>query len=255
MSTDTDNDWMRIDREPATLRSHVVAKLRAAITEGVFKPGDRLIERVLCERLDVSRPSLREAIRQLEAEGLLEVVPHRGPVVRSLTSTEAAELFDMCGLAEGLCARYFAVRGSDEDIDRFEKALNNLEKELLIGSADTVRRAKNAYYEAYTAGSKSELVQSMIFQLNARLSQYWSYSQRHPQRITEGIAEMRRIVEMLRARNPEGAFDAAMNYVRHASEYVQFVLKEKAENAEPAPPPAKRGRKPKAAADNLSEVK
>jgi DNA-binding GntR family transcriptional regulator len=235
-----DNDWMRIDRLPAPLRSQVVANLRAAITEGIFLPGDRLVERALCEQLQVSRPSIREAIRQLEAEGLLEVVPHRGPVVRSLSKQDAAELFDLCAHVEGLCARYFAERGSPQQVARYEAALDAHEKALLVGDRDAVRKAKNAYYEAFVAGSGSELVQTTLRQLNARLSQCWATSQRHPERISRGIKEMRQIVKAIRTRDAEAAYQAAVTYVQHANAYVQSVFDE--DQPAVTGEPAKRGR-------------
>jgi DNA-binding transcriptional ArsR family regulator len=71
---------LRIEDVP-TVRSRVAQKLREAIMSGTLKPGQRLVERELCEMTGVSRPSIREALRLLEADGLVTTVPHRGPVV------------------------------------------------------------------------------------------------------------------------------------------------------------------------------
>ncbi|GAC1594862.1 MAG: hypothetical protein NVS3B28_25840 [Candidatus Velthaea sp.] len=73
----------------APLRQQLTDVLRAAIADGQFKPGDRLIERDLCERTGVSRTSIREAFRALEAEGLIESIPNRGPVVARITRAPA----------------------------------------------------------------------------------------------------------------------------------------------------------------------
>ena len=67
------------------LRQQVLDQLRAAIVDLEFEPGERLVERKLCERMGVSRTSVREALRHLEAEGLITTVPHRGPVVTEVT--------------------------------------------------------------------------------------------------------------------------------------------------------------------------
>ena len=69
---------LRIEDVP-TVRSMVAQKLREAIMSGKLKPGQRLVERELCEMTGVSRPSIREALRLLEADGLVTTVPHRGP--------------------------------------------------------------------------------------------------------------------------------------------------------------------------------
>ena len=78
---------LRIEDVP-TVRSMVAQKLREAIMSGTLKPGQRLIERELCEMTGVSRPSIREALRLLEADGLVNTVPHRGPVVSTISLEE-----------------------------------------------------------------------------------------------------------------------------------------------------------------------
>ncbi len=79
---------LNVSREAVTLRMRVEDKLRSAIASGIFKPGQRLIERELCELTGVGRTSIREAVRQLEAEGLITSVPHRGPWWRESPSTK-----------------------------------------------------------------------------------------------------------------------------------------------------------------------
>src|SRR6202044_153255 len=89
---------------PETLRHQVENVLRQAITSGRFAPGARLIERELCETLGVSRTSVREALRRLEAEKLVRSVPHKGPVVAIMSKQEATELYAIRGLLEGFAA-------------------------------------------------------------------------------------------------------------------------------------------------------
>ena len=77
-------DQLKIDTPPLTLREMAQENMRDAIITGVFQPGQRLVERTLCEQIGVSRTVIREVIRYLEAEGLVELIPHQGPVVASL---------------------------------------------------------------------------------------------------------------------------------------------------------------------------
>ena len=97
-------DELYIAPATAPLRREIETRLRTAIVAGRFKPGDRLIEREMCELLGVSRASLREALRQLEAEELVKIVPHRGPVVSDVTVEEAEQLYDVRAMLEGLAA-------------------------------------------------------------------------------------------------------------------------------------------------------
>jgi DNA-binding GntR family transcriptional regulator len=86
---------LQIVRKSATLRLLVEDKLRSAIATGRFKPGQRLIERELCELTGVGRTSIREALRQLEAEGLVTTIPHRGPSVSTISLDEARQLYSV----------------------------------------------------------------------------------------------------------------------------------------------------------------
>src|SRR6476659_10558695 len=83
---------LRIEDVP-TVRSMVAQKLREAIMSGKLKPGQRLVERELCEMTGVSRPSIREALRLLEADGLVRTVPHRGPLGSTISLDDAKQLY------------------------------------------------------------------------------------------------------------------------------------------------------------------
>src|ERR1700692_4653203 len=93
---------------PAALRHVVAERLRSAIVRGILKPGDRLNESQLAKSMKISRPSLREAIRQIESEGLVEVIPNVGPIVRKLPLEELLPISDLSAAVSSLCARYFA---------------------------------------------------------------------------------------------------------------------------------------------------
>ena len=95
---------LRIEDVP-TVRSRVAQKLREAIMSGTLKPGQRLVERELCEMTGVSRPSIREALRLLEADGLVTTVPHRGPVVSTISLDEAKQLYAARAVLEGFAGR------------------------------------------------------------------------------------------------------------------------------------------------------
>src|SRR3990170_1902174 len=99
---------LRAVTTPTPLRKQVVERLREAIIEGHLKPGERLRERELCELLGVSRTSLREGLVELEAEGLINNVPNRGPVVAMVSIKAAEEIYQLRAVLEGLAARLFA---------------------------------------------------------------------------------------------------------------------------------------------------
>ena len=101
---------LEIQRHAAPLRQQVLERLRAAIIGGQLAPGQRLIERELTEMTGVSRTVVREVLRQLESEGLVAIIPHKGPVVRELSAGEARDLYTIRGALEGIAARLFHQR-------------------------------------------------------------------------------------------------------------------------------------------------
>ena len=116
---------LQLEKRGATLRMQVEDKIRQAISSGHFRPGQRLVERELCEMIGVGRTSVREALRQLEAEGLIVTHPHRGPSVNAISLVEARQLYAVRGLLEGFSGEEFARNGTDEEVNlRVEAAAN-----------------------------------------------------------------------------------------------------------------------------------
>jgi DNA-binding GntR family transcriptional regulator len=104
-----------------SLQAEVVSRLREEIVEGIWEPGMRLQERVLCERYGVSRSPLREACRVIAAEGLLELQPNRGAVVTRPTMTDAVENMEIISALQTLAIRLACERASDQQLARIEE--------------------------------------------------------------------------------------------------------------------------------------
>src|SRR5882757_2009406 len=104
------------DREDQSLHDETLTRLRDHIVEGNIPDGGRVPERELCGMLGISRTPLREALKVLASEGLVELLPNRGARVRQLSERDLAELFDVMGGLEGLAGRLACPRISDEQL-------------------------------------------------------------------------------------------------------------------------------------------
>src|SRR5512143_571714 len=104
---------LEIRKFAAPLRQQVLDGLRRAIIDGQLAPGARLTERELTKMMGVSRTVVREALRQLESEGLIAIIPNKGPVVRELTPAEARDLYSIRAVLEGFAARLFTENARD----------------------------------------------------------------------------------------------------------------------------------------------
>ncbi|MGA1862924.1 GntR family transcriptional regulator [Deferribacter thermophilus] len=107
--------------ESKPLREKIADKIRADIIKGVYKDGERLVEPKLAESLGISRTPIREALRQLENEGFIEIIPRKGAVVKKMTLEDVDNLYLIKANLEGLAARQAIKHITDEDIKEMEK--------------------------------------------------------------------------------------------------------------------------------------
>lgn len=225
-------DEMRIATVVAPLRREIEARLRTAIVEGRFKPGDRLIEREMCELLGVSRASLREALRQLEAEELVTIVPHRGPVVSKLSIEEAQQLYDIRAMLEGLAARRFAEVASDKDVADLRRALATFADAIQGRGSVPLIAAKAAFYEVLFDRCGNRIAHRIHTQLNNRVSQLRATSMSQQGRVQHTLAEMTRIVDAIERRDGPAAWDATVEHINRAAEAAMRVLRRQSEGGQ-----------------------
>jgi DNA-binding GntR family transcriptional regulator len=218
------DDSYRVARVAAPLRHSVMASLRSAIAAGRFKAGDRLTERDVCEMTGVSRTLVREAFRQLEVEGLITVVPHRGPVVSRVTRDQAEGIYQVRRALEGLASELFAAHATDEDLRALRQALKNIRTAL--ESPDPVARvnAKNEFYDCLLRGAGNEALAQTLNMLNSRIMVLRSTSLQAKGRGKESVKELAVLVEALAARDARAARAAAMLHVQNAAEAALAIL-------------------------------
>ena len=229
---------MRVQRQAAPLRRSVTDSIRNAIALGHFGPGERLPERVLCETTGVSRTLVREALRQLESEGLIEVVPHRGPVVAKLTTKEAQDIYRVRAELEGLASELFADSASDEARQRLLAAFEGLKQASTSPDSLERLRAKNAFYQSLLQGSGNGALEPSLYYLNSRIMLLRATSLQAPGRIEESIRELGRLVDALMARDAREARRLAVAHVKKAAEVALPSLALPDESAGTAAPGA-----------------
>jgi DNA-binding GntR family transcriptional regulator len=203
--------------EPAPLRNQIIASLRSAIEAGLLQPGERLIERDLCEQLGVSRTSLREALRELQALGVLAQTDNRGLVVGTLSAGEAANVYSIRAVLEALVVGEFVERASDEQIEELRGYGNTLKQAYRSGSVEHILRAKRAFYDCICSGAQNALAFDIINRLTLRTAMLRSRSLARKLRQKESVKEIEAILATIEARDAEAAKHAAATHVLHAS--------------------------------------
>ncbi|MEQ5837918.1 GntR family transcriptional regulator [Paraburkholderia acidicola] len=213
---------------PETLRHQVEHAIRQAIMSGRFAPGARLVERELCESLGVSRTSVREALRKLEAEKLVRIVPHKGPIVTAVSRKEAVELYAIRGLLEGFAAAEFARRADDTMIARFGELVQTLRTRALAGDRDGVLKAKTDLYDAMLDNCGNALAKEILHSLYSRVNLLRATSLMQPDRLPASLREIDKLYKAIKARNPEAAEIAARTHVVNAEKAAIRMLEDDA---------------------------
>lgn len=217
-----------IQKSPAPLRLQVLDELRQSIITGRLEPGARLVERELVGMMGVSRTVIREALRQLESEGLIAIIPNKGPVVRKLTLEEARDLYSIRAVLEGLAARLFVENGNDAHVEKLEQALEDTAE--AYGSGDTARilENKSRFYRVLFEGAGSETLSSMIGLLHMRILRWravgLSHPKRSPERSKESVANLWAVLEAIRERDADLAEKTMRDEARRAAAEVMRLL-------------------------------
>lgn len=207
---------LRIEDVP-TVRAIVAQKLREAIMSGTLKPGQRLVERELCEMMGVSRPSIREALRLLEADGLVNTVPHRGPVVSTISIEDARQLYAARAVLEGFAGRECARLRDPGVARRIGDALARLKaaaaRQDLVGCLE----AKTDFYAALIGGCRNTFVERMLKPLHDRITLLRFTSMSQPKRINKSLREVTAIWRAIQGGDEDLAERCCIDHVKAAA--------------------------------------
>jgi len=217
-----------IPKSAAPLRRQVLLELRQSIISGRLNPGNRLVERELIAMMGVSRTVIREALRQLESEGLVAIIPNKGPVVRKLTLEEAQDLYAIRSVLEGLAARLFTEHADHAQVEELDRALQGVADAYEMGDPERILETKNAFYDVLFAGARSQTLSSMIAMLHGRIRRWRAIGLSHPQRTKqrqqESMRNLRVMMKAVRARDARAAEQAIRDDVQRAAAEVNRLL-------------------------------
>ncbi|WP_432448106.1 GntR family transcriptional regulator [Aliiroseovarius marinus] len=212
----------KISQPPATLRDMVQDRMREAIIEGHFAPGDRLVERPLCEQLGVSRTVIRETIRYLEAEGLVEIVPGRGPIVARMSWDNARQIYEIRRVLETAAARACAQNISSQRANALRAALSSLKDALEQNQPGALFRATSAFYSEIFEGAGHHVAWEIVERLNGRISRLRRMTLSSTDRDRPGPDHMQAICDAICAGDADAA---AMAVARHLDDTAAIAAR------------------------------
>lgn len=220
-----------LKREAAPLRTQLVNKLREDIISGRFGSGERLTEKALEAEYGVSRTVVREALRQLESERLVETIPNIGPQVRGLTYDDVVHLYQVRRALESAACGLAAQEATFEQIAKLRGAFEHLVLATKIAEVKDLIHEKNDLYEALVEASGNPIIGEMLSNVQARIAQMRFITLASDNRVPEMLSELRRTIEAIEASNPTAAVQAANDHVdaaaRIALKHVAHLKHEK----------------------------
>ena len=208
----------------APVRTQIVVNLRAAILSGQLRPGERLVETTLSEMLQVSRTSLREALRQLEAERLVTITPFKGPTVTVMTPDDAEQIYEVRAMLEGHAAELFAARATPREISAMKAALGRFKDAVAAGDAAARLASTDEFFDVMLQGCGNRVIAEMLDGLHARVNFLRSRSMSSPERASESLKEMQAMLTAIRAKDSAEAARTARLHVGRARDVAMRVL-------------------------------
>ncbi|WAH97458.1 GntR family transcriptional regulator [Arthrobacter sp. MMS18-M83] len=210
--------------------------LRRAIASGEYSPGTKLVERELTLKYGVGRTAVRDALHHLAAERIIELTENRGARVRALDYAEAADIYQVRGVLEGLAGELFAVRGTAAEKVRFAESLELIREAIANSDITGALLASDVYYGLLLTGARNAELYEVVERLHVRINQIRRVSlsmQESAQPTTQGLQH---IVDAVLVGDPAEARLACIEHVKASAAATLPVLAAH-ERRSPAPKP------------------
>lgn len=212
-----------------SITAQVTNAIREAIVTGEYEPGKKLSEAALSEYYEISRTPIREALKQLEREGLVEIIPRVGTCVTKPTEKELIELFTVKEALEGLAAGILADSGNTKAIEEVQKSVATMEKAVQTADHKLYVEANSLFHTAILEGSDNS---KLRFLLNLLLNQigysrYVYLSLEVPKRIEKSLQEHQAILNAILRGDREEAEKTMREHVRASGLELQKGIAKK----------------------------
>ena len=207
-------------------KSLAVEAIREAILTMRLVPGERLIERELGESLGVSRPVVREALSQLESEGLVQIIAHRGPHVARYDGGQTRSIYELRAVLEAECGRLFALRAPEAHRHALRNALSAVAKAYGQDDPSGWLAAKAGYYDVLLAGVENPFLADALRHIHALVTLLRTRTLACPGRLETSLDELREITEACVEGDAVRAEKACRDHVEAAARIAQDIWEE-----------------------------
>jgi DNA-binding GntR family transcriptional regulator len=186
-------------------------------------PSAVIDEQVLMRELDLGRTPIREALQRLDSEGLVNIVPRRGTFVSDISITDLQAIFELRTVLEGFCARLAAQRITDEQIERMESVLRDLE-EVQSGDRRALMGLDQRFHSLLYAAADNEFLRATLGQLYDLSLRLWHLVLNHLEGVRHSIEQNARVIEALRESDGAEAEALMQEHIVEFQQKIKAVL-------------------------------
>ncbi|MGD8561549.1 MAG: GntR family transcriptional regulator [Desulfarculaceae bacterium] len=214
---------MRKPIKKRALHEYIVDNLVDMILTGELTEGEKINEQYLCDTLEISRTPLREALRVLGAEGLVELIPQRGHFVAKPTFDEVLDMFALMAVLEGFCAREATQKMSDEDLKKLKKLHEQLELAYKNDNQKTYLDYNNQLHLFLQDLASNVIANQVVLGLRRRMLLFRYKTLNLEGRFKHSIEEHREIIKSIEGRDPDEAEKTMRNHIKEQAEVLKIL--------------------------------
>ena len=220
-------EYDEVDTLSGSLRSKVFTQIQNNILNGLYQPGDNLIETKLSEELGVSRTPVREALRQLELEGLVQSIPNKGAIVKGISTQDIEDIYTIRMLIEGLAARWAAEKITEEELEELNEAVELEEFYTVKNDVSHLLLFDSRFHDIIFKASKSKPLMHTLSTFHHYVQRARNASLNNPERARLVLEEHKAILQAIMEHDAGKAERLTTDHVRNAN---MNLLKRKQEN-------------------------
>lgn len=208
--------------EEYSLRGQVFQAIREDILKGKYKENEELREATLGKELGVSRTPVREALRQLELEGLVNIIPNKGAYVTGISEKDVCDIYKIRSMLEGLCVRWAAENITQEQLDELDEILMLTEYYLERGKSEQLAELDGKFHHVLYEASKSRIMEHVLSDFHKYVQMARRNSVKTEERARKSLEEHREILDAIRKKDVERAEQLANAHVTHVMENLHI---------------------------------
>lgn len=213
--------------EGYSMRRRVFEQIRDDILKGKYKEHEELREIALGKELGVSRTPVREALRQLELEGLVAIVPNKGAYVTGISHKDVEDIYCIRSMLEGLCARWAVENITDQQVEELDEVLMLSEYHLEKGDTDKVTELDSRFHKILYEASNSRILEHTLSDFHKYVKLARRISMEKESRAKESAKEHRKLLDAIRSRDADQAEKLANAHVMHVMKNLHIQEEKK----------------------------